>query len=214
MNFTKIFGFPENLMIDVKNESPEFDTVLMAEDAIITKRVEVFENIIDFAKVDGVLNDIEAVTIPEETLENNLDDPNAKIIGDIEAVSIKEEVFENISNEVNEKTVMDSNDNFDQEAEWSKLIKPCYLKLVKIDQQIQIPQIAKKTGQKSDHCSNKFDRKSDLKVQERVHARKYPYSCKTCNKSFNKFRSLKTHESIHTGEKPYTCRYCSNTFRV
>ena len=77
MNFTKIFGFPENLMIDVKNESPEFDTVLMTEDAII--RVEVFENIIDFAKVDSVLNDIEAVTIPEKTLESNLDDPNAKI---------------------------------------------------------------------------------------------------------------------------------------
>ena len=112
-------------------------TYLSMEDAIITERGDVFANILDCANVDGVLNDIEAVTIPEETLENNLDDPNAKIIGDIEAVSIKEEVFENISNEVNEKTAMDSNDNFDQEAEWSKLIKPCYLKLARIDQQKQ-----------------------------------------------------------------------------
>ena len=51
--------------------------------------------------------------------------------------------------------------NFDlsfYESEWNKLIKPCYLKLVKIDQQYQqISKIAKKTGQKKkiDHCKKK-----------------------------------------------------------
>ena len=61
---------------EVKNKSPEFDTVLITEDDIITKRGEVFENIQDCANVDGVLMDIEAVTIPEETLETNPDNPN------------------------------------------------------------------------------------------------------------------------------------------
>ena len=79
---TKIFVHPENLMIYVKNVSPEFDTDLSMEDAIITERGDVFENILDCANVDGVLNEIEAVTVPEKTLEIILDDPNAKIFGE------------------------------------------------------------------------------------------------------------------------------------
>ena len=109
--------------------------------------------------------------------------------------------------------------NFDRsfyESEWNRLIEPCYLKLVKTDQQYQqISKIAKKIGKKrkSDHCRKRFDKKSNLKIHERSCNRNKPYSCQTCSECFKKLSNLKAHGLIHTGEKPYMCIYCSKTFR-
>ena len=61
-NLTKIFGFPENLKIDVKKKSPELDKVLITKDIITTGREE---NIIDCTNVDGVVNNIKARTSEE-----------------------------------------------------------------------------------------------------------------------------------------------------
>ena len=41
-NLTKIFGFPENLKIDIKKKIPELDKVLITKDIITTGREEVF----------------------------------------------------------------------------------------------------------------------------------------------------------------------------
>ena len=93
---------------------------------------------------------IKAVTITEELFETDPDDPDSKISGYIEAVSIKEEfeiveeTFGNLPVKVNEKTIMNSIENFDQEGEWKKQIKPCYVKLV----DIEFSQILKKKQRK------------------------------------------------------------------
>jgi uncharacterized Zn-finger protein len=221
---TKIFGFPENLMIDVKNQSPKFDKVLITEDTITTGSEEVFENIIDCTNV----NNIEAVTITEELFETDPDYPNSKIGEDIEDVSIKEEFeiveesFEDLPVEVSEKTIMDSIDNFDQEGEWKKQIKSCYVKLV----DIEFSQILKKKEQRKKHesiptgvkpytcsyCSKVFSLKQQVKVHEGTHTGEKTYSCKTCNKCFSNQGSMKRHESIHSGEKPYSCNTCNQCF--
>ena len=80
--------------------------------------------------------------------------------------------------------------NFDHsfyESEWNKLIKPCYLKLVRIDKQKKMSQISKETGQrkKDQRCNKKFDQNSDLNVHERSCTGPKSYSCKTCKKALH-----------------------------
>ena len=95
-----------------------------------------------------------------------------------------------------------SSRNFDHsfyESEWNRLIKPCYLKLVKTDQQYQqISKIAKKIGKKkkSDHCRKRFDKKSDLKIHERSCNGNKPYSCQTCSECFQKISNCETKKII------------------
>ena len=82
-----------------------------------------------------------------------------------EPLDIKEEIGDHLQTAFDQKNSMKEQNvagheqknalKCSKKSEWNKLIKPCYLKLVKIDQQIS--KIAKKTGQrkKSDHCSKK-----------------------------------------------------------
>ena len=114
-----------------------------------------------------------------------------------------------------------------KKSEWNKLIKPCYLKLVKIDQQYQqIYKIAKKTGQrkKSDHCSKKFDQKSDKypicqknigqKHIAAVHEERKALKCSICDGIFDSKKCLKNHIfHVHYGNwKLYKCSICEKKF--
>jgi hypothetical protein len=113
-----------------------------------------------------------------------------------------------------------------KKSEWNNLIKPCYLKLVKIDDQYQqISQIAKKTGQrkKSDDCSKKFDQKSDKcpicqkdigqKHIAAVHEERKDLKCSICNVICDSKKCLKKHIfNVHEKKKPYECTLCENFF--
>ena len=112
-------------------------------------------------------------------------------------------------------------------SEWEKLMKPCYLRLVKVDQQYQqLSQIAKKTGQrkKSYHCSKKFDQKSDKyticqknigqKHIAVVHEERKALKCSICDGIFDSKKCLKNHIfHDHYGNwKPYKCSICEKAF--
>ena len=109
-------------------------------------------------------------------------------------------------------------------SEWEKMMKPCYLRLVKVDQQYQqLSQIAKKTGQrkKSYHCSKKFDQKSDKyticqknigqKHIAAVHEERKTLKCSICDGIFDSKNCLKKHLfHVHGNWNP--CSICGKRF--
>ncbi|CAM9348545.1 unnamed protein product [Rangifer tarandus platyrhynchus] len=64
-------------------------------------------------------------------------------------------------------------------------------------------------------CGKVFMRKTQLKIQQRVHTgeEEKPYKCGQCRKSLTWPYSLTEHMKSHTPKNSYECKECGKTFK-
>ena len=63
-----------------------------------------------------------------------------------------------------------------------------------------------------DTCGKLLACIDSLKMHERIHFGVKSFKCDMCGKSFLRSSELKAHETTHTGVKPFTCATCGKSF--
>ncbi|XP_040278914.1 zinc finger protein 3-like [Bufo bufo] len=61
-------------------------------------------------------------------------------------------------------------------------------------------------------CGQRFKKKCNLSIHERIHKGERPFTCSECGKGFCRKSVLVRHQSSHTGEKPFSCSECGRCF--
>ncbi|XP_018563493.1 zinc finger protein 737-like [Anoplophora glabripennis] len=61
-------------------------------------------------------------------------------------------------------------------------------------------------------CGKAFRQMSTLSQHRAIHSTERPYICEICQKTFNRVSTLISHRKTHTGVKPHRCHLCTKAF--
>ncbi|XP_071955373.1 uncharacterized protein [Antedon mediterranea] len=67
---------------------------------------------------------------------------------------------------------------------------------------------------KCEFCEERFVKKCELLVHERIHGKEKVFQCEICLKRYSSRKSLKCHQQVHTGKPLPTCKVCNCTFLI